>query len=75
VQQRHSSPLNGRRLALSVLACCLGPALAHAQENDAELAKKLSNPVANLISVPLQQNYDCCYGPEDGGPATTPRSA
>ena len=36
---------------------------AHAQESAAELARKLANPVANLISVPLQNNYDCCYGP------------
>ena len=59
-----------RRLALTT-ACCLAPvlapALAHAQDDNAELAKKLSNPAASLISVPLQQNYDCCYGPEDGG--------
>ncbi len=30
------------------------------------LADKLANPVSNLISVPLQSNYDCCYGPRDG---------
>ncbi len=53
--------------ALAAVACCLAPALGQAQESDAELAKKLSNPVASLISVPLQQNYDCCYGSEDGG--------
>lgn len=43
------------------------PLGAQAQSNDTELAEKLSNPVASLISVPLQANYDCCYGPEDGG--------
>lgn len=32
-----------------------------------ELAKKLQNPVADLISVPLQFNYDDGYGPKDGG--------
>jgi hypothetical protein len=67
VEQRRVDRLPLARLVtLSVAVCCLTPALAHAQ-NDAELAKKLSNPVSNLISVPLQQNYDCCYGPEDGG--------
>jgi len=30
---------------------------------DAELAKKLSNPVASLISVPIQNNWDFGYGP------------
>src|SRR5580698_2878730 len=35
---------------------------AWAQETDADLAKKLSNPVANIISVPFQGNYDCCFG-------------
>jgi hypothetical protein len=33
----------------------------------AELAKKLANPVASLISVPLQYNYDENYGPQEKG--------
>ena len=35
-------------------------------DSDAELAKKLSNPIAALISVPLQYNYDKDIGPNDG---------
>src|SRR6188472_2404482 len=31
------------------------------------LAKALSNPVASLISVPLQLNYDASHGPEGDG--------
>jgi hypothetical protein len=31
----------------------------------AELAKKLQNPVADLISVPIQNNWDFGVGPED----------
>lgn len=34
---------------------------------DAALAKQLSNPVASLISVPFQSNYDGQIGPNDNG--------
>ncbi|MGH8691781.1 MAG: hypothetical protein ACREUS_12230, partial [Burkholderiales bacterium] len=33
----------------------------------AEIAKKLNNPVASLISVPFQNNFDFGGGPEDDG--------
>lgn len=33
----------------------------------AELAKKLNNPAASLISVPLQNNFDFGGGPNDDG--------
>jgi hypothetical protein len=36
-------------------------------EKAAELAKKLANPVAALISVPLQYNYVTNYGVDDDG--------
>jgi len=33
------------------------------KDKDAELAKELQNPVANLISVPIQSNWDFGIGP------------
>ena len=34
------------------------------------LPKQLANPIASLISVPFQSNYDCCFGPLKGGEYT-----
>jgi hypothetical protein len=35
------------------------------KESTAELAKKLQNPIADLISIPIQNNWDFGIGPKD----------
>jgi hypothetical protein len=49
---------------LMLMALVLMAAPLWAQD-EAELAKKLQNPVASLISVPLQSNWDFGIGPEN----------
>lgn len=61
---RHRSmPRAVLALAASLFA---GQAVAQASGDDAAIAKQLANPVANLISVPFQYNYNDGFGPQDG---------
>ncbi len=61
-----------RIILLFAISMCL-PFLGHTQEPPAdlkssedELAKQLQNPLASLISLPFQNNFDFGYEPADG---------
>ena len=50
-----------------ILPCWAEDIPAAAQESDADLAQELSNPLADLMSIPIQMNYDRDIGPSDDG--------
>jgi hypothetical protein len=54
----------------AVFACGVGAHPAMAEESQADIAKKLNNPIADLISVPFQFNYDQDLGPTEEGERT-----
>jgi hypothetical protein len=59
----------------NALRTCLAALLAlglswQATAQDAELAQELTNPLANLVTVPIQMNLDRGLGPDDDGDKT-----
>lgn len=68
MQTTHTKNLTSSACVCALAALGLiatAPALA--DESEAELAKKTQNPIADLISLPLQLNYDHDIGSEQDG--------
>jgi hypothetical protein len=57
-------------LALVVSVLCVIPVTISA-EDGADLAQELTNPIADLITLPIQMNVDRDIGPDDGNKITT----
>lgn len=61
-------PKNKHKLLTGlVIAGILGTSNVYAEQSNEEIAKKLSNPIASMISLPLQLNYDSDIGTTDKG--------
>lgn len=64
--KRRSVNTRTRLLKCFTLLLIGGIGLSASAEADEQLAQQLQNPVANLISFPIQSNFDFNVGPSDG---------
>jgi hypothetical protein len=61
----HAQTESGYYHSLTLAPAEASTSAGDAEDQQAELAKKLQNPVANLISVPIQNNWDFGIGQAD----------
>jgi hypothetical protein len=63
---RLRAPLLIAGLGLADFAASPARAQAPAQQSNAAIAEDLENPVYHRITIPFQNNYDCCFVPGGG---------
>jgi len=57
--------------AITALVSLALPAFSSANDSSADLAQELTNPIADLITLPIQMNIDQDIGPADDGTKVT----
>jgi hypothetical protein len=57
--------------AITALLALTLPAFSSANDSSASLAQELTNPIADLITMPIQMNIDQDIGPADDGTKVT----